>query len=42
MEFVKDDIRNIIINKRKVLLAQELEEKVFNDAIEKDEFEIFK
>ena len=41
LEFVKDDIRNIIVNKRKVVLAQELEEKVFNDASENEEFEIF-
>ena len=41
LDFVKDDIRNIILNKRTVELAMELEEKVFNDASEKEEFEIF-
>jgi hypothetical protein len=41
LEFVKDDIRNIILNKRKVLLAEELEEKVFNEASENEQFEIY-
>ncbi|MEJ2004914.1 MAG: peptidyl-prolyl cis-trans isomerase [Cyclobacteriaceae bacterium] len=41
IEFVKDDIRSIILNKRKVLLAEELEEKVYNEASENEQFEIF-
>ena len=41
LEFVKDDIRSIILNKRKVLLAEELEEKVYNEASENEAFEIF-
>ncbi|MCA6078276.1 peptidyl-prolyl cis-trans isomerase [Fulvivirga sedimenti] len=42
LEFVKDDIRNIILNKRKVTLAEQLEEKVYNEASENEQFEIFK
>lgn len=42
LEFVKEDIRNIILNKRKVELAKQLEDEVYNYAVEKNEFEIFK
>jgi hypothetical protein len=42
LEFVKDDIRNIILNKRKVELAKELEDEVYNHAISENEFEIFR
>jgi len=41
LEFVKDDIKNIILNKRKVELAKELEDAVYNEAVSKKEFEIF-
>lgn len=41
LDFVRDDIRNIILNKRKVMLGKELEDKVFQEAEEKREFEIF-
>jgi len=41
LEFVQEDIRNIIINKRKIALKRELEEKVYNDAEENDAFEVF-
>jgi hypothetical protein len=40
LEFVKDEITSIILNKRKVELAKKLEDKVYNDALEKEEFEI--
>jgi hypothetical protein len=40
-EFVKDDIRNIILNKRKVELAKQLEEEVYHAAQNEKEFEIF-
>jgi hypothetical protein len=40
LEFVRDEITSIILNKRKVELAKKLEDKVYNDALEKDEFEI--
>ncbi|WP_079688436.1 hypothetical protein [Ohtaekwangia koreensis] len=42
LEFVKDDIRNIILNKRKVELADKLEDEVYNNGADQKEFEIFK
>lgn len=42
LEFVRDDIRNIILNKRKVELAKKLEDEVYNKAVSEKEFEIFK
>jgi hypothetical protein len=42
LEFVKDDIRNIILNRRKVNLAKKLEDDVFKAAKDDDDFEIFK
>lgn len=42
LEFVKDDIRNIILNKRKVELAKKLEDDVYNNAVSEKEFEVFK
>jgi hypothetical protein len=41
LEFVKDDIRNIILNKRKVELAKQLEEEVYRYALDQHEFEIY-
>jgi len=41
LEFVKDEIRNIILNKRKVELAKKLEDEVYNNAVSEKEFEIF-
>jgi hypothetical protein len=41
LEFVKEDIRNIIINKRKVQLAQQLEQNVYERATKNKEFEIY-
>jgi hypothetical protein len=40
LEFVRDEITNIILNKRKVELAKKLEDEVYNNALEKEEFEI--
>jgi hypothetical protein len=40
LEFVSDEITNIILNKRKVELAKKLEDEVYNNALEKEEFEI--
>jgi len=40
LEFVRDEISNIILNKRKVDLAKALEDQVYNSALEKEEFEI--
>jgi len=42
LEFVRDDIRNIILNKRKVDLAKKLEDDVFKEAKDDDDFEIYK
>ncbi len=41
LEFVREDIRNIIINKRKVELAQQLEENIYETAKKNNGFEIF-
>lgn len=41
LEFVKDDIAKIILNKRKVALTQKLKEEIYADAKENKEFEIF-
>ena len=41
LEFVREEIVNIILNKRKVALAKQLEEQVYNKAKENEEFEIY-
>lgn len=41
LEFVEDDIRNIIINKRKVQLAERLEDEVYEQAEKENNFEIY-
>jgi hypothetical protein len=41
LEFIRDDIRNIIINKRKVAIKEELQEKVYKDAVIDKTFEIY-
>ena len=40
--FVKDKINTIIINKRKLKFISELEQNIYNDALSKKQFEIFK
>lgn len=40
LEFVTDEIKNIILNKRKVELAKKLEDEVYENALEEKEFEI--
>jgi hypothetical protein len=42
LEFVQDEIRNIILNKRKVDLAKKLEDDVYNRGVDQEEFEIYK
>jgi hypothetical protein len=42
LEFVRDDIRTIILNKRKVALARQLEDDVYANAVREKEFEVFK
>lgn len=41
IEFVKGDIKNIILNKRKVELAKKLEDEVYENAAKQKDFEIF-
>ncbi len=41
LEFVKEDIRNILLNKRKVELARILEDEVYENAVKQKNFEIF-
>ena len=41
LEFVKDEIENIIINRRKIKLSKELEEKIYNKAKENNDFKIY-
>lgn len=41
LEFVKDEIVNIVLNKRKVELAKKLENDVYNNALERRAFEIY-
>lgn len=40
LEFVTDEIKNIILNKRKVELAKKLEDEVYENALDHKEFEI--
>ncbi|MCK5104896.1 MAG: peptidyl-prolyl cis-trans isomerase [Cyclobacteriaceae bacterium] len=42
LEFVRDDIQKIILNKRKVSLAKKLEEDIYKNAIENEDFKIYK
>ncbi|MCZ6898614.1 MAG: peptidyl-prolyl cis-trans isomerase [Bacteroidetes bacterium] len=42
LEFVRDDIENIIINKRKISLANQLEEDIYEGAQKNNDFEIYK
>ncbi len=41
LEFVKDRIETIIINKRKIELASQLEKQVYDKAVQSKEFEIY-
>lgn len=41
LEFVKDDITKIILNKRKVALTQKLKEEIYANAKKNKEFELF-
>jgi hypothetical protein len=42
LSFVKDDIRVLIINKRKLDLIKEMEKATYEEALEKNEFEIYR
>lgn len=41
LEWVRDDIQKIIINKRKVKLAKELEDGIYSRAVKNEDFEIY-
>lgn len=41
LEFVRDDIQKIILNKRKVALAKQLEEDIYEKAVENEDFKIY-
>jgi hypothetical protein len=42
LEFIRDDIENIIINKRKLALKQELEKAIYDEAVKNNEIEIYR
>ena len=42
IELVSDDITNIIMNKRKIEFFQELEQSVYNDGVNRNQFEIYR
>lgn len=42
LEFVRDDIQKIILNKRKVTLAKTLENEIYENAVKNDGFKIYK
>jgi len=42
IEMVKDDITNIIMNKRKIEFFQTLEQQVYKDAVSRNQFEIYR
>jgi hypothetical protein len=42
LAFVKDKVKSIIINKRKVKYISELEQNIYNEALAKNQFEIYK
>ncbi|HNQ13904.1 MAG TPA: peptidyl-prolyl cis-trans isomerase [Bacteroidia bacterium] len=41
LSFVKDDIRNLIVNKRKLSILRAMEEEIFEKALQENEVEIF-
>jgi len=41
LEMVSDDITNIILNKRKIEFFQNLEQRIYNDGISRNQFEIY-
>ena len=41
LEFIRDDIASILVNKKRVELRKKLEEEVYSQAQEKNEFEIY-
>jgi hypothetical protein len=41
LEFVKQDIRDILLNKRKINFLKELEESIYNEAVIQNEVEVY-
>ncbi len=41
LEFVADEIRKIVLHKRKVAIVKELEENIYDHAIKNEEFEVY-
>lgn len=41
LDYVREDIRTIIINKRKTILAKQLEDDVYNNALKNKDFEVY-
>jgi hypothetical protein len=41
IDFVQEDIKNIILNKRKVELAKKLEDEVYENGAKRNDFEVF-
>jgi len=41
IELVSNDIKNIIMNKRKIEFIQDLEQRVYNDGVNRNQFEIY-
>jgi len=41
LEFVKDEISKILLNKKRVQLVEELQKKIYNRALENNEFKIY-
>jgi predicted house-cleaning noncanonical NTP pyrophosphatase (MazG superfamily) len=41
LSFVKDDIRNIILNKRKIKLIQQMQEDAYKEVLDRKDAEIF-
>ncbi|MDZ7741876.1 MAG: hypothetical protein U5Q03_09040 [Bacteroidota bacterium] len=41
LSYASDDIRRVILNKRKTMLIKQMEEEMFNSALEKNEIDIY-
>lgn len=41
LEFVEDEIRKIILHKRKVAIAKQLEDNIYDKAVKNEDFEVF-
>jgi hypothetical protein len=41
LEFVEDEIRKVILHKRKVAIAKELEDNIYDKAVKNEDFEVY-